>query len=69
MESNKKKSIYAIVLFILVMVIGITGILSGVKRGETWLIVISCLSLAMITLAAVMNLLSYFKDKKHIGDI
>jgi hypothetical protein len=69
MDSNKKKPLYSILLFVSVITIGITGILNGVKHGETWLIIVSCISLAMITLAAVINLISFYREKKHLGDI
>jgi hypothetical protein len=65
MDSNKKKTLYSILLFVSVITIGITGILNGVKHGETWLIIVSCISLAMISLAAAINLIGAYREKKH----
>jgi hypothetical protein len=59
---NKKRISFNILL-ISVSIIGVTGVMNGVKHHETWLIILNAITLGLLMIAAIVKIIKAARQK------
>ncbi len=58
-----KKRLSPNILLVCTIIIGLTGVLGGIKHHETWRIVLGAVTLGLVIIAVILKIITAYRQK------